>query len=49
MGNAWCDVHGVAEHKTIDHSAFLDQVLDGLSDVDVAAPVWNFEPKVLCE
>ena len=47
--NAGRDVHGVAEHKTVDHAAFLDQVLDSLSDVDVAAPVWNFEPKVLCE
>ena len=47
MGNAWCDVHRVAETKTFVHAAAQDEVFNCIGDVHEAAAALNFEPKVL--
>lgn len=49
MGNAWCDVHGVAEDEAFADAAFADEVFDSGGEVDESAAAGDFEPEVFGE
>jgi hypothetical protein len=44
--NAGGDVHGVYEAQAFLHAAFADQLLNGVGDVEIIAPIRRFEPKM---
>lgn len=47
MGNAWCDVHRVAQGNPVVDAAAQDKFFDGVGDVDEASAAFHFEPKML--
>jgi hypothetical protein len=46
MGNAWCDVHRVAEHKSLLNAASPNEFFNSGGDVHKAAAAFDFEPEV---
>jgi hypothetical protein len=49
MGNARCDVHGIDEAEALLDAASLDELLDGVGDVEEAAAAGHLEPEVFGE